>query len=97
MPLCVLWRKEDWHFALGAALLHAAFVSGDQAAEPKLREREKVMGTTLAYRRDNRIRYVNPRAFDAAPVDEERDEGEDRVTQLNAERRRRLLAEEHLA
>ena len=91
MPLCVLWRAEDWHFALGAALLHAAFVSGDMTAEPKLREREKVMGTTLAYRRDNRIRYVSPLAFTARPP--ESDDVEDRVAQFNAERRRRLLNE----
>jgi|GEM_PF-5010128 len=46
-----------------------AFVNGDQAPEPKLREREKVMGTTLAYRRDNRIRYeVGPFLSLAAPV-----------------------------
>jgi hypothetical protein len=94
MPVCVLWRKEDWHFALGAALLHAAFVNGDMAAEPKLREREKVMGTTLAYRRDNRIRYVNPRAFEAPPDDDEEREAHDRMAEFQAERRRRILGEE---
>ena len=94
MPLCVLWREEDWHFAIGAALLHAAFVGGDMAAEPKLREREKVMGTTLAYRRDNRIRYLSPQS-NADGLDAE--EAERRQTVLddfNAARRRRILGEE---
>lgn len=93
MPLCILWREEDWHFALGAARLHAAFVQGDMSAEPKLRERERVMGTTLAYRRDHRIRYVSPLAFAPMPGSED-DDVEDRVAQFHAERRRRILAEE---
>jgi hypothetical protein len=94
MPLCVLWREEDWHFALGAAVLHAAFVNGDMTAEPKLREREKVMGTTIAYRRDNRIRYVNPKAFDTPPVNPGSDDVDRRVAEFEAARRRRILGEE---
>lgn len=94
MPLCVLWREEDWHFALGAARLHAAFVQGDVAAEPKLREREKVMGTTLAYRRENRIRYVNPRAFEASPDDGDQEAANAVVAEFEAARRRRILGEE---
>lgn len=93
MPHCVLWRPEDWQFALGAALLHMAFVRGDMAAEPKLREREKVMSTTLAYRRDNRIRYVNPLAFKERPAEESEgnEQRDSRVSNFDDERRRRLL------
>lgn len=93
MPHCVLWRAEDWEFALGAAELHAAFMKGDMAAEPKLREREKVMATTLAYRRDNRIRYVNPKAMDLREKAMEEEVGPEAAppTDFALERRRRLL------
>lgn len=92
MPHCVLWRPEDWEFALAAAELHAAFVKGDMAAEPKLREREKVMATTLAYRRDNRIRYVNPKALKLREEEPEAEaEAESGPSDFAAARRRRLL------
>ena len=58
MPHCVLWDEADWQFALDTVLIAAAFHSGDMKQAVELRQREKVMGTTLDARRDLRIRYV---------------------------------------
>lgn len=60
MPHCVLWDEGDWIFALDTACIHAAFHNGDIKAATELRNREKVMGTTVDFRRDLRIRYVEP-------------------------------------
>jgi len=83
MPHCVLWEESDWQFALDTLQVHRRFAStGEGAAE--LRQREKVLGTTVDSRRDLRIRYVEPVTARA--------EGEDApaVTDFAAERRRRL-------
>ncbi len=58
MPHCVLWEEADWQFALDTAGVAAAFHGGDMKQATELRQREKVMGTTLDARRDLRIRYV---------------------------------------
>ena len=58
MPHCVLWDASDWMFMTDTAVLHAAFHLGDIKAATELRQREKVMGTTMDARRDLRIRYV---------------------------------------
>jgi hypothetical protein len=58
MPHCVLWSDTDWQFALDTVLIAAAFHAGDMKQAVELRQREKVMGTTLDSRRDLRIRYV---------------------------------------
>lgn len=60
MPHCVLWDESDWLFALDTALVAAAFHGGDIKAATELRNREKVLGTTVDFRRDLRIRYVEP-------------------------------------
>ena len=60
MPQCALWSEADWDFALQTALVAAAFHRGDVKAATELRQREKVMGTTMDARRDLRIRYVPP-------------------------------------
>jgi hypothetical protein len=60
MPHCVLWTETDWQFALDTALIAAAFHMGDTKQAVELRQREKVMGTTLDARRDLRIRYTEP-------------------------------------
>jgi hypothetical protein len=60
MPHCVLWDESDWMFALETALVNAAFHNGDIKAATELRNREKVLGTTVDFRRDLRIRYVDP-------------------------------------
>ena len=58
MPHCVLWDEADWMFMADTAVIHAAFHLGDIKAATELRQREKVMGTTVDFRRDLRIRYV---------------------------------------
>lgn len=60
MPHCILWSEADWQFALDTALVAAEFHRGDMKAATELRQREKVMGTTVDFRRDLRIRYVPP-------------------------------------
>lgn len=69
MPHCVLWAPSDWSFALDTALIAAAFHEGDLKRAPELRVREKLLGTTVEFRRDLRIRYVEK--------NEERSEQED--------------------
>ena len=58
MPHCVLWDEADWQFAGDTAILVAGFHSGDLKLATEIRQREKIMGTTLDARRDLRIRYV---------------------------------------
>lgn len=79
MPHCRLWSESDWAFALDTAIVAAAFHSGDMRAAAELRQREKVLGTTLDARRDLRIRYVDPGA--PAPAEDE-DQGEEAVPRV---------------
>ena len=58
-PHCVLWSPSDWSFALTTALVADAAFSGGVGAATELRNREKVLGTTVDYRRDLRIRYID--------------------------------------
>jgi hypothetical protein len=71
MPHCVLWSPSDWAFCLDTALIHAQAVTGVVSAMSELRQREKILGTTLDARRDLRIRYVNAETepVTLAPVD----------------------------
>jgi len=59
MPHCVLWTDSDWMFALDTAMVHAASVYGSVTAASELRQRERILGTTLDARRDLRIRYID--------------------------------------
>jgi hypothetical protein len=72
MPHCVLWSPSDWAFCLDTALIHAQAVTGVVSAMSELRQREKILGTTLDARRDLRIRYVNAETepVTLAPVDD---------------------------
>ena len=77
MPHCRLWSESDWEFALETALVADALFYGRTTAATELRQREKVLGTTVDARRDLRIRYV-----EAGEVD-----GDDaEVTRLDAYR-----------
>jgi hypothetical protein len=67
MPHCRLWTRADWDFAIDSLEVAERFYAGDRAAATELRNREKVLGTTADYRRDLRIRYVDPDAQDDAP------------------------------
>lgn len=60
MPHCVNWAPSEWQFAITTALVYDSAVRGNNAAAVELRNREKVLGTTLESRRDLRIRYVDP-------------------------------------
>lgn len=59
MPHCRLWTKADWQFAVATAVIADKTFRGDSSAAAELRQREKIMGTTLDARRDLRIRYVD--------------------------------------
>lgn len=67
MPHCRLWSASDWQFALATALVADLAFRGSNPAAAELRQRERVLGTTLDARRDLRIRYVR----DGAEADEE--------------------------
>jgi len=71
MPHCALWSPSDWAFCLDTALIHAQAVTGVVSAMSELRQREKILGTTLDARRDLRIRYVDAETEPVAlaPVD----------------------------
>lgn len=58
MPHCRLWTESDWEFALETAMVADALFYGRTSAATELRQREKVLGTTVDSRRDLRIRYV---------------------------------------
>jgi hypothetical protein len=70
MPHCALWGPADWQFAfdsieVAAAMMREGF---DTRRASELRCREKVMGTTVDYRRDIRVRYVDPDSVTPASV-----------------------------
>jgi hypothetical protein len=58
MPHCVLWSGSEWDFAFDSLEVAAQFHEGDARLATELRNRERVLGTTVDYRRDLRIRYV---------------------------------------
>lgn len=61
MPHCALWAPSDWEFAFDTAALKGRFHEGGTTAlATEIRYRERVLGTTADFRRDLRIRYVDP-------------------------------------
>ncbi len=68
MPHCILWDDADWQFAFDTALIAAAFHAGNVKAATELRQRERIMGTTLDARRDLRIKYVEAAAEPEKPA-----------------------------
>lgn len=68
MPHCTLWGDAEWDFALDAIELAAQFHAGNEKVATELRNREKVLGTTHDYRRDLRIRYVEPEPENETPA-----------------------------
>lgn len=93
MPHCVLWNPAQWQYARDTALVYDRWVTGDKQRAGELRQRVAILGTTMGSLRDLRIRYVNPKAFEAPPVETVTEDGEpvDRMADFEAERRRRLL------
>lgn len=67
MPHCCLWDPSDWQFAQDTALIAAAFHTGELRHGTELRQREKILGTTVDARRDLRIRYVDEQKPSEAP------------------------------
>lgn len=59
MPHCVLWTESDWQFAHDTGFLVAVFHGGQMNVAPEIRQREKLMGTTMDARREIRVRYVH--------------------------------------
>ena len=69
MPHTALWTDSDWEYAFVTATIHADWLAkGTTSLAKELRDREKVLGTTLDYRRDLRIRYVPVKAEDEGPA-----------------------------
>lgn len=60
MPHCALWTAADWQFAIDTAIVADRFYVGEAGTAGELRQREKLLGTTIDARRDLRIRYVEP-------------------------------------
>lgn len=61
MPHTILWTEGDWQFAYDTAFVAAIFhKTGRQTMATELRNREKVLGTTIEFRLGLRIRYVDP-------------------------------------
>lgn len=80
MPHCVLWDEADWEFALDSLEIAAQFYeTGQTGKATELRNREKQLGTTLDFRRDLRIRYVDNISEEKKP---------DEVADINAYRNR---------
>lgn len=72
MPHCVKWTDADWSFAIDTAFLAAEFHdTGTASSASELRQREKILGTTLDARRDLRIRYLSLEA----PAEADDDDG----------------------
>lgn len=69
MPHAKLWMPSDWSFATATIEIAARFRDGGGTGlATELRDRERVLGTTLDFRRGLRIRYVEPGAS-ATPAD----------------------------
>jgi hypothetical protein len=65
MPHCKLWTASDWRFAVDTLIIATRFEENyDCRVAAELRNREKIMGTTLDFRRDIRVRYVEPKQGD---------------------------------
>jgi len=58
MPHCSLWSPADWMFAVDTAVVADNAHRGSTPAAGELRQRERILGTTIDARRDLRIRYV---------------------------------------
>ncbi|AWH14402.1 hypothetical protein HWB60_gp001 [Mycobacterium phage TChen] len=69
MPHCKLWGPSEWDFALDSIELAAMVHDGEAKYATELRNREKVLGTTLDYLRDLRIRYVDPPEDNESPAE----------------------------
>ncbi len=94
MPHCVLWTAADWQFALTTAFVADDVFRGDSGRAAELRQREKVMGTTMDSRRDLRIRYVDPEpdtSIEKPSVPKKKSAGT--VTSISEGRRARLTSD----
>ena len=86
MPHCVLWSDADWQFAVTTALVADAAFNAEPGSMAELRQREKLLGTTIDARRDLRIRYVPKEANTSTTAPARR--GKATVTSLDSRRGR---------
>lgn len=68
MPHCRIWSAGDWRFAIETAAVVAEMHEGNPRLAGEVRNREKVLGTTVDFRRDLRIRYVPELAEEPGPT-----------------------------
>lgn len=69
MPHCTLWTETEWLYARRTAELWNVWdTTHDTKVLAEVRQREKVLGTTVDARRDLRIRYVTAEPVQLAPV-----------------------------
>ena len=68
MPHAALWSDAEWHFVMDTLELCELFYGGNSKVASEIRNREKVFGTTLEFRRDLRIRYVDAKEHTPAAV-----------------------------
>jgi hypothetical protein len=69
MPHAKLWGPAEWSYAWDALSLAASFHdSGEARFATELRNRERVLATTNEYRRDLRIRYIEPGVDNEVPA-----------------------------
>jgi hypothetical protein len=69
MPHAKLWGPAEWSYALDTIELAASFhLTGEPKFATELRNRERVLGTTGEYRRDLRIRYIDPVGDNEVPA-----------------------------
>lgn len=65
MPHAKLWSAADWEFAFDTIeLIEQWYDKGGASLATEIRNREKLLGTTMDYRRDLRIRYKDPQESD---------------------------------
>jgi hypothetical protein len=63
MPHAKLWGPAEWQFVHDSCEIHARTIEAWRGyAGPEIRAREKLLGTLADYRRDLRIRYVEPKS-----------------------------------
>jgi hypothetical protein len=69
MPHTRLWQASDWSFAFDTIELVAHAAEGAPVSvSTQIRQRERVMATTLDARLAQRLRYVEPRADAPGPA-----------------------------
>lgn len=92
MPHCVLWKDEDWDFAIQSAVLHARVYSDIMNAPAAIigefRKREAAMGFGYDARQTLRIRYIKPGTGEKSTAEPEEPTPRERFQAKSAPRER---------